>query len=302
MADGRRGDGEMGPTTPSETGVVTISLDTEIGWGMINSGAYDGLERRLDNARAGIRRLLALFDEYRVPATWALVGQLFRDREADGPTVEYDLAPADVSIPWDRDWWRAPDVIDAISDSPVEHDIASHSGSHLVYEGAPRQAVTEDLSLFRSVAEEYEPVTSFVFPQNKVAHLDAVRDAGFTCYRGRPPRLGSDPIPTVFRPRQHDGLVNVPASTAFRHYGGRSFPLRYCPDGVKERLLRLGIKRAIRKGGVFHVVLHPIDFTLPSDRRLLDGLESFLAAIAEARDGSPVQVLTLSEIADRARS
>jgi hypothetical protein len=95
-------------------------------------------------------------------------------------------------------------------------------------------------------------------------------------------------------------MVNVPASTALRHYGGRPAPLKYSPDVLKERLLQLGVRRAARHEKVFHVVLHPIDFTLPSDERLFNALESFVETVSDARANGSVQVMTLSEVADAA--
>src|SRR5438445_6304032 len=60
------------------TGALVISLDFELHWGVRDHAPLDEAERaRLLAARAGIPRILDLFDEFSVHATWAVVGLLF---------------------------------------------------------------------------------------------------------------------------------------------------------------------------------------------------------------------------------
>ena len=64
-ADGRR------------AGALVLSLDFELAWGVRGRGA--GYDARLRGARAAIPRLLSLFEDRGVAATWATVGFLFAD-------------------------------------------------------------------------------------------------------------------------------------------------------------------------------------------------------------------------------
>lgn len=281
---------------PFDTGRVVVSLDTEIAWGNIHVGEYARVSDRMDEGKAAIRKLIDAFERYEVPATWALVGQLFRRPERSPPPGSEPVLP-DRQLPWDRDWWYAPELVDAIASSPVEHEIASHSANHLDYAGASRSEAAADLDLFGSLAAEYEPIRSFVFPRNRVAHLDLLREAGFICFRGRPPTLGADPSPTVFRPRLRGPLVDVPASTALRHYEHRPAVLRYFPTRLKGWFLKRGVDLAARTGAVFHVVLHPHDFTLEDGARLFREFETFLTYLAEKRDAGAVEPSTLVDVA-----
>jgi len=285
---------------PFETGVVTISLDTELGWGRVQRGAFEDTAARLDETKQGIRSLLDVFERHRTPATWAVVGQLCRRDPSSPPdTGEVSVVPDGTTIPWERDWWHAPDLVDAITASPVDHELASHSGNHVRYDGVSRETVEHDLRCVEQWCGG-ESMRSFVFPENGVAHLDALAAHGFECYRGRPPVLGSDPSPTAFRPRRVAGLVNVPGCVALRHYDGRHWVLRRTPLGVKRASLAAGLHHARLRGRVFHLILHPSDFTLEDGADLLATLDSFLGTVARLRDRGGIDVLTMGDVARRA--
>jgi peptidoglycan/xylan/chitin deacetylase (PgdA/CDA1 family) len=49
-----------------------ISVDAELGWGFHD---IDPPTSRVEAARTGWKRLAGLFNEYDVPATWAVVGR-----------------------------------------------------------------------------------------------------------------------------------------------------------------------------------------------------------------------------------
>jgi len=283
-----------------DPGVVTISIDTELGWGNIHSGDYDELTERLDEGKNAIAALLDCLERYDIPATWAVVGQLCREWSDDGPPESAGPVLQDREVPWERDWWHAPELVERIATSPVGHEIGSHSANHLVYSQSSTDATANDLELFHSLASDYRPFDSFVFPQNGIAHLNLLKEYGFRCYRGRPPFLGTDPSPTVFRPRRDDDLVNVPASTALRHYADRGPLLSRVPMRVKRRLLCVGADLAVRREAVFHLVLHPIDFTLEDGQELLSSLETFLSTVSRRRDRGDLRTLTMGQVASTA--
>lgn len=285
---------------PFERGVVTMSLDTELGWGRVQRGEFDDAAARLDDTKRGIRRLLEVFERHRTPATWAVVGQLCR-RGAPSPPdtggVSFVLDGA--TIPWQRDWWHAPELVKGITTSQVDHELASHSGNHIRYDGIDRETADRDLQCVTEWCGE-ESMRSFVFPENGVTHLDALVDHGFDCYRGRPPLLGSDPSPTAFRPQRVAGLVNVPGCVALRHYDGRHCVLRRTPRGIKRASLTAGLHHARIRGRVFHLILHPSDFTLKDGEKLLATLDSFLETVTRVRERGGIEVMTMGEVARRA--
>jgi hypothetical protein len=79
-------------TQKPDFGALVISLDFELHWGVRDKSAPDGPYREnLLGARKAIPRILDLFEEFDVAATWATVGFLFaesrREREEFSPVV-----------------------------------------------------------------------------------------------------------------------------------------------------------------------------------------------------------------------
>ena len=58
-------------------GGFILSLDFELNWGTWSEVSLDRNRKRLEETRRVIPRLLELFTEYNVHATWATVGFLF---------------------------------------------------------------------------------------------------------------------------------------------------------------------------------------------------------------------------------
>ena len=84
-------------TQKPDFGALVISLDFELHWGVRDKCAPDGPYREnLLGARKAIPRILDLFEEFDVAATWATVGFLFaesrREREEFSPAVRPQYA------------------------------------------------------------------------------------------------------------------------------------------------------------------------------------------------------------------
>src|SRR5258705_365119 len=66
-----------GDLAPSPKGIIVVSLDFELYWGVKDIRALESYKPDARAIRLGIPALLKLFAEYGVPATWAPVGMLF---------------------------------------------------------------------------------------------------------------------------------------------------------------------------------------------------------------------------------
>src|SRR6187397_2127119 len=69
-----------GPSAGLERGVFTISLDFELIWGALDLFGPERFRRACEREREAVGRLLDLFVEFDVPATWCIQGHLFLDR------------------------------------------------------------------------------------------------------------------------------------------------------------------------------------------------------------------------------
>ena len=75
-------------------GALVISLDFELHWGVRDKRPVDGPYREnLLGAREAIPRMLDLFEEFGVAATWATVGFLFA-KNRDGTRRIFAVASA----------------------------------------------------------------------------------------------------------------------------------------------------------------------------------------------------------------
>lgn len=296
-------------------GSVVISIDAELGWGFHD---LDRVPRhRVENARWGWESTHSILDRYEVPATWAIVGHLLLS-ECDGRHDDHPTPPDWFERErngWaDRDDLRfAPDLVERLVDSSVDHEIASHSFSHVLF-GAPdtsAEIARDECRRVKAVAAEWGlSLDSFVFPRNEVGHLEVLAETGFTVYRGRTslPEGASSVLATLARnesllvePRiDSHGLVDVPASVFCFGFEGalRRAAERLWNDPMVE-LARRGIDQAAESDGLFHLWLHPNNLTTPADA---DRFERIVEHVDRRRSTSDLQVETMRQVGDRTRS
>ena len=300
-------------------GSVVVSVDAELAWGFhdVESPPAD----RVAAGRPGWLALLSLLDDYHVPATWAVVGHLLLG-SCDGTHPEH---PAPIGwFDHERGPERTPDdlrfgrdLVSAIRSADVDHDVGSHTFSHVVL-GDPR--TTRELaraevaaSLELAHRDGLDPV-AFVFPRNRVGHRDVLAAYGFSCYRGVRPDAddGSrlfgparklaeatvgDPPPLVTPTVDEYGLVNVPASLFLFGFEGlpRSIVEPVIGDPI-VRQARRGIDAAARSDGVFHVWLHPNNLVAERD---VERMRTILAHVDRRRRETPLRVETMRDVAER---
>lgn len=283
-------------------GAFCISIDLELAWGIWDVPDPDYLERCLRLEHQIVDRLLDLFGRYRVSATWAVVGRLLERGGA--------AAGADERL------WYAPEIVRRIRDAAPEQEIGSHSFEHIYFGRASRGAAAADAASARRVhAEHGLEFTSFVYPRNDVAHLDAIRDAGIRVFRGAdegflvglrqrvPGQLGRAahllemalPLaPAVVHPRVHaSGLVELPGSMLLPQRRGLR---RLVAPGVVEARARLGLRAAAARHGIFHFWFHPSNFYYRTDSQFAV-LERVLAYADSLRERGEIQVLPMKHFA-----
>ncbi len=180
----------------------------------------------------------------------------------------------------------------------------------------PRAVADAECRHARAVADRHDiAFTTFVFPRNRIAHRDVLAAHGFRCYRGRRPHrlpavpglrgaaslagaaTGAAAPPAVSTRVSRHGLVVLPASLYLGGFRGRRWrALTAAGPDPALRLARLGVERARRDGGVFHMWLHPNDLTHAAYR---DRIDAVLAYVAARHDGTDLRVETMAQVADR---
>lgn len=310
-------------------GTVVVSIDAELAWGFHDLASMP--EARIRNARSGWHSLADLLDRFEIPATWAVVGHLFLDRcdgvHADHPSLEgwFRRDPGGNSRD-DGDWY-GPDLIEAVRESGIDHEIGSHTFSHVEFGRGDVTAEIAAAELERSTelaAREGIDLDSLVFPRNNVGHRDLLSDHGFTCYRGTAPdrwfdgrfegtgtfderfrkagkllayNFGSEPPPLVTPEVDEFGLVDVPASLdLFSLEGFANAASRAVRGDPVVRQARLGIDEAVRSDGVLHLWLHPNNIVGRAD---LERLETVFGYVRERADDTGLRIATMGDVAGR---
>jgi hypothetical protein len=308
------------------TGLFTISLDLELIWGTLDKRSRQRFEPLCTREREKvIGALLSLFEEFEISATWCVLGHLFLDgcdgRHASIPPPShrwcrhawFDLDPA-------SDETRAPlfygrRLVEKIRRCPVPQEIGSHSFSHVIFGDkgcGPATARAELAACVGSARELGIELRSFAFPRNRIGHLDALREAGFTTYRGLSPRWYDRPdLPCPLRRLGHlwdiltaarppvvqpeltpQGIWNIPASMLLTpSFGVR----RWVPVRMRTRRVCKGLREAARRQRLFHLWFHPTDLAVRS-KAMLGGLREILATASTLREQGCLEILPMGAV------
>lgn len=284
-------------------GSLTISIDLELLWGV-----WDNAPARTDSMvgardRQICSRLVALFEQYSIRVTWAVVGRLLE--EATG----FD------GLRGTREGWFAPDIVQGIAKSTIRHDLGSHGYAHLYFQSAPRTDLRLDLERARAIQTRHgHSMSSFVFPRNQVAHLDLLAEFGVKVFRSTDQGILSAidavaprarplvnllekalalPVATVRPLRREFGLVELPSSLLLLGRGGLRSLVH--PRAMRRKMLE-GLRQAVNRKEVFHLWFHPSNFYTDEDLQF-ESLEVVLAEAKRLRDLGDIEVLAMSDYA-----
>ena len=298
-------------------GALVISLDFELHWGVRDWAPLDANERaRLLSARRIVPRMLDLFEEFSIHATWATVGLLFAHSRSEveafrpGRRPQYrdsQLDPYQQSLGMgeaDDPFHYAPSLIAEIASRPGQ-EIACHSFSHY-YAMETGQAAEEfeaDLMSAVAIAERSgHSLRSYVFPRNEVnpEYLSILKQSGILAYRGTEPtkikrarsfneqrrpdrRIGRlldsylDLCGNQTSPwPQDEKLISTPASRYLRPYS----PVLQPFEARRHARIDHAMKYAAERGEIFHLWWHPEDFAYHCDENL-----DFLRSVLSSFDG-----------------
>lgn len=320
-------------------GALVISLDFELQWG-VRERAGGPYAANLLGTHELVPRLLRLFEEYEIAATWATVGFLFassrEEREGYTPSVlpayaKLELSPyGDATGEGERDdpLHFAPALIERIRETPRQ-EIATHTFSHYycTEAGQTRESFAADLEAARAIAEARGlQLTSIVFPRNQhnPSYDEELISHGITAYRGNPDSWMwrfDDAADSATRGKRlarmldtYVGAANedcVPWSSVLRQSGlcdvRASRLLRpYSPslrhlEGLRLRRIRRGLRAAARTGQIYHLWWHPHNLGINIDANLAF-LRRILDEFARSRERFGMQSLSMAEVGALARA
>lgn len=307
------------------SGVVTLSMEVELGWGVHDIGDYAHLSDDGAQEREYLGRLLDCCDEIDVPITFDVVGHLCQSAccgNHDGPH-ESDWFDADPGTDVTADpLFYAPDVVDEIDGRRTDHELASHTFSHVMCNRVGPETVSWELAESQTVLRRTtgSKTVSLVPPRHsrpptaplRAADIEITRMSRDTSDKSRRARLkelliGPHPL---FDPVLVDGVVETyctsyPSLTSSALPAGQRAPLApfsavpvRMRQSLQRRYLRRAVEVAIEEEGYCHLWCHLYDL---SNEYQWPVVRAFLRALAAMRDRGDVRVLTMEQLNDHVR-
>lgn len=321
--------------------ILTLSLDFELFWGTRDHRTLRAYGPRVTGGRYAVPRILDLFQEFGVHATWAMVGFVFFEGPDELRTrlpgvlpsyTEARLSPyPDIpriggpDLP--AEYFFAPDLVERIRTTPFQ-EIGSHTFSHYycLEDGQTPEAFAADLEAMRATARRKlsSDVRSLVFPRNQGNddYLDLCGRAGIVAYRGNPrswvyePKRKNDESLVRRGLRLADSYVNLTG-----HHGHSLSELARGPlvDVPASRFLRpysrrlraleplrlhrieRDIAHAAEHGLLYHLWWHPENFGTDTDENL-EFLRRVLECYRAFERRGRMRSLGMAEVADLVRS
>lgn len=198
-------------------GLFVVSLDLELLWGVLDKDWRDSYRSSVLGGREAIPRILALFERYRIRATWAVVGLALcegRDEALErlGDLRSRPAAPGETLGDYLRNRTGrsesedpahfAPSLVRRIYGAEGQ-EIGTHTFTHYhcLEPGADAAGFEADLRAAAAVARDRGyPSRSLVLPRNQARpdFLPVLARSGIECYRGTPRGSG------IYAPRSED--------------------------------------------------------------------------------------------------
>lgn len=162
-------------------------MEVELGWGVHDLPGHDHLSPDGSEERRYLRRLIDTADDCGVPITFDIVGHLLLD-ECDGRHAgpyEHGWLAADPGTDVGTDpLYYAPDVAREIRRAAVDHELSTHTFSHILCGTEPHELVEHELETSIELHERGgEPVRSIVPPRHSRPPNDLLREHGIRVAR-----------------------------------------------------------------------------------------------------------------------
>lgn len=287
-------------------GKFVISLDFELMWGMRDIENTATYGQNILGVHRVIPKLLTVFRQYGIKATFSTVGFLFFEKKEDliasipslTPTYhDQNLSPYlgyidEVGQNYSSDQFHfAPDLIREIQKYP-EQEIGTHTFSHYycLEPGQTPEAFNEDLKSAVNIAKLYNVnLTSLVFPRNQFndKYLELCAEHGILCYRGNERswiyKATNGENQNLFRRgmRLLDAYFNISGHNCYsdQELKGklpvdipssrflRPFSKKMqFLEGLRLRRIKTGMTHAAKNSLTYHLWWHPHNFGLDQDK------------------------------------
>lgn len=305
------------------TGTVTLSIELELGWGIHDKQIYDHLSIKRSSETQALGRLLDIADHLKLPISFAVVGHLFHEScsgvHSGSYPPEWWIEDPGTNVESDPIFY-APDLISSIQNSRIEHEIATHTYSHLLAKDASNEVLTAELSKVRELHDEFglKSPRSIVMPRHQSPDYQTLTDNDINTIR-KPvegyEKSFSNPLskPWWLLTRDHpvstmqlnDGILETtvtphPSLTSVTLPTGQSKPhpvFRLIPNRIRQLFHRQylvdAINQAAEESTHLHLWTHVYNFANNDQwNPMSDGLKY----LASQKDNGNVRVQRLQDL------
>jgi hypothetical protein len=305
------------------TGIVTVSVEVELGWGMHDTGVFSHLSTDRSAEETALRRILNCCDENDIRISFDVVGHLYRDS-----------CSGTHNGPYPDSWWEndpgttrktdpkfySPQLIESIVDNSTDHEICTHTYSHVLAEEVPDDLIRHELRLVRDIHDRrgLPAPRSIVMPRHQSVDYPILREFDICTIRrpltayGLP---GANPASKLYWliTRDHpecelttsEGIVET-TCTPHPSLAGTVLPsgqkkapsyFRFLPLRVRERIHRRylfdAIERAARKDTHIHLWTHLFNIANDSQWR---AIEPALKRLSKRRNEGKLEILPMCDL------
>lgn len=287
-------------------GILTISLDFELYWGVRDKRTIEQYKDNLDGVEKAITTMLDLFSKYNIHTTWATVGFLFYDNQNELEQNIPEVMPTYLNqslnpytyiknTKLEEQYHFALDLIQKIVENNTQ-EIATHTLSHYycLESGQTLEQFKCDLkSAIDLISTKTNKETySLVFPRNQwnESYLEALKELNIKSYRGNEnhwiysAQNGDDETLLKRAFRLLDSYINItghhtynldtcvktnPANIpASRFLRPYSKKLEIL-DKLKIRRIKKSMTYAAKNNEIFHLWWHPHNFGTNLEKNIL---------------------------------
>ncbi|MFD1515819.1 hypothetical protein [Halomarina rubra] len=302
-------------------GTLTISIEVELGWGVhdLPDKAHlsaDGLAER-----TYLQKLLSKTEQCDVPISFDIVGHLLLDECTGTHAGPYSEGwfDADPGTNAESDpLFYAPEMAEWILESSADHELCTHTFSHLLCRQASDATLDTELEAVQKLHRELDaPVVSFVPPRHSRPNNDVLRRNGIRIARYAKTKDSPTPAHRVWElavgphpewePQVVDDIFETYCTT-YPSLTARTLPagqrdgahpvFDHLPLRARKRLhlyyLKESTRRAIESGTPLHLWCHLFDLSNEHQWEVLAEYLEYLAAIP-AED---LEIRTMRQLAE----
>lgn len=319
-------------------GSFVISLDYELMWGILdlhNASVYE--QTNVKNVHDVIKRMVELFERYRVKATFATVGMLMCKNVDEVVSMSPEIIPTYIKkwlSPYGNTLQQiknhgsqihyfAPESIELLKNSNMV-EIGTHTFSHYYSweEGQTIEQFEADIVAAIKMAKiKGIEIKSIVFPRNHVNddYLHICGKHGITSYRGnalnffgkkksklrvmisRIGRLVDTYIPISGKcSYRYDQLIKgigLPINLPASRFFRPYSPQLHMLETVRISRIKTEIEKAAKLGEMYHLWWHPHNFGANMEANLKN-LENVLKHFSYCREKYGMKTYTMNELSE----